>query len=134
MKTTKPSANGTTPKAKSTKRKYPLESTVLREVMVALYDKYKDEAFVIRFNTGTAKKGKYNISFHSGGKGFPDLVFFHSTGPIFIEVKSAVGKLSPEQEVFQERSIDRDMPYLVIKSSEDALQAVSKILYDRIHL
>lgn len=113
------------------RRKYPLESVVLREVLTSLYDKYKEEAFVIRFNTGTAKKGKYNISFHSGGKGFPDLVFFHATGPIFIEVKSEVGKLSPEQELFQQRSIDRNIPYIVIRSSEDALQQVEQILRDR---
>lgn len=58
----------------------------------------------LRFHPRPArtKDGKVRTAM-KGDKGFPDLTLAHRTrGTIFVELKSDVGKLSPEQELWRD--------------------------------
>ena len=52
-------------------------------------------------------------------KGVSDLIVVHGGKTYFIELKSATGKLSPDQELFQAMIENNDCDYFVVRSLED---------------
>jgi hypothetical protein len=84
--------------------------------------------FVIRLNSGGFKAGNRYVKTVSIN-GMPDVLFIYRGGLfIGIEVKTEKGKLSEPQIKFQEASKTRRVPYLVVRSAEEALFEVEKIL------
>ena len=60
------------------------------------------------------------ISLASVGGGCPDILARHRRGTlVLMEVKTAQGRLSPDQERFAER-----WPVVVVRTSDEALRAV----------
>ena len=57
--------------------------------------------------------------------GVSDLVAVDNNGKIlFIEIKTETGRLSKRQKEFQQKCLDLDLPYVIIRSIEDAINFV----------
>lgn len=64
----------------------------------------------------------------NGGKGIPDLLFCDLKGRWYVaEVKTAFGKLRPEQKMLDEELKKRGSRLTVFRSSDDAERFIDKI-------
>lgn len=88
---------------------------------------------VIRYNSGSmALSGggastyfRANTNQNSGlSSGHPDLVAFRNCTCIRIEVKSAVGRLSPDQKRYAEIGLKYGNPIVVLRSKEEASELI----------
>lgn len=76
---------------------------------------------VWRNNTGSieARQG-YRIAFGCGGAGGADLIGLYRGRFIAIEVKSATGRQSPEQKIYQQLVEKMGGVYVLLRSVEEA--------------
>jgi hypothetical protein len=81
-----------------------------------------EHIFAIRLNTfATTDRGRVLRS-HSGGAGVADILAFpRELMPLWIEVKSATGKQSPEQKNFQLHVEEYGHTYLLARAPEDVI-------------
>ena len=107
------------------------ESQVLKDIIVTLYDEYNEEAMIVRHNTGGCKRGNSYIQFHSGGKGWPDVVMYFPYTCVMIEAKSPTGKQSKEQKEFQLRCEERGIPYLLVDTAEGLIGRIEGVIYEK---
>ena len=56
--------------------------------------------FVAHFRPAQNARGDWRTPVAADGKGFPDLVMVRREQLMFVELKSAKGRLSPEQEIW----------------------------------
>lgn len=100
------------------------EHKIQNEIRVALS---KNHCTCFRANVG--KVHLPNGRFFDTGlpRGFPDLFGFrHEDGKIFfIEVKNEIGRLRPDQRVFQKFIKTMPVIYGVARSAEDAVRIVT---------
>jgi hypothetical protein len=59
--------------------------------------------------------------------GVPDFVLIIDGDPVFLELKSARGKLSKEQEVFANRAMDSGCQYYVASDIDEAISFLEHI-------
>ena len=74
-----------------------------------------------RNNTGRARGGKLAIGLGLGG---PDILALHNGRPIALEVKSATGKQSADQEQWELEWVTAGGEYFVVRSVAEALAVV----------
>jgi len=58
-------------------------------------------------------------------RGFPDITFFYQNKIGFIEVKSATGKISPEQQTFQNYCNNAGIKYILARNLDDVITAIN---------
>lgn len=63
--------------------------------------------------------------------GWPDIEIFYRGGVLFMEVKSAKGRLQPSQSNVHERLADADFPVVVVHDFESAKEAVGHFIKSR---
>lgn len=66
-------------------------------------------------------------SIYTSGKGIPDLLVMKNGKVWFVEIKTPKGKLSPQQEIMKMMCEFYDVPYIVIRSVEEAQEVIEKI-------
>jgi Holliday junction resolvase len=66
-------------------------------------------------------------SIYTSGKGIPDLLVMKNGRVWFVEIKTPKGKLSPQQEKMKLMCEYYGVPYLVIRSVEEAQEIIEKI-------
>lgn len=75
--------------------------------------------------TGLRKLGYLVMDLAGAGNGAPDLMVFARTGrPVFIEVKTAKGKLRESQKAFAARLTSCDVAHGVARTLDEALMLV----------
>lgn len=99
------------------------EHRIQNEIRLALSDK----CVIFRINVGVMKTpdGRY---FDTGvPKGFSDLFGFRKSDgrAVFIEVKTAKGRASPEQQRFIRQMTDYGVIAGICRSAEDALNLIN---------
>jgi len=67
-------------------------------------------------------------SIYTSGKGIPDLLVMRDGRVWFVELKTPRGKLSPHQERFKMFCENFGVPYIVIRSLEEAQTLIQNIL------
>lgn len=71
------------------------------------------------------------VAYGAGGTGAPDLIAEVKCGPVWVcvwlEVKTAEGRLRPEQTVWHEAARSRGRHAYVVRSVDDALRAVAEV-------
>lgn len=106
-----------------------------KETQAAILELLRLEGiYALRLNSGAVKVEGRFIRFHSGGAGVADIVAFcphewngtlehdheeNRPHVLWIEVKSATGKQSPEQKNFEENMSATGMHYLLARSLDD---------------
>lgn len=114
-----------------------------REIQNSILELLRLEGiFALRLNSGAAKiEGRF-VRFHSGGSGVADIVAFPRMRPqefkrpeldtlgyahvLWIEVKSANGRQSPEQVAFEDDMCCRGMYYLLARDLDDVTNWIRK--------
>jgi hypothetical protein len=59
--------------------------------------------------------------------GLPDLIVFTAATVVFVEVKSAAGRLTPAQRTFQAACQAVGLPYLVVRSVGDLIDGLNAL-------
>lgn len=83
----------------------------------------KPKCFAVEFfNQGIYQRSKRSFVKNTKYRpsGMPDILCFYKGIPVMIEVKSAKGRLSPEQKKMHERLIDHGCQVVVCRSVKDA--------------
>lgn len=62
-------------------------------------------------------------------RGVSDLIFIYKGKIIFIEVKTATGKQTPEQIEFQKLVTDQGFPYWIMRSAFQTLNRIEEYIY-----
>ena len=82
-----------------------------------------ERIFALRLNTGVFRNAKGRPIFtHSGGAGVADILAFPHGRIVWLEVKSATGRQSPEQASFQRQVESHGHSYLLVRSPDDLLR------------
>lgn len=55
-------------------------------------------------------------------KGIPDIILLINGKPFFIEVKTKVGRQTPDQKLFQEECIKQGITYCLARSATDVME------------
>jgi len=79
--------------------------------------------FWIRINTQgqyDARLGKYRTSPYTM-RGVADLLIIHQGQPVFIELKTAKGRQSPDQILFEKHCDEHAVEYAVVRSVDDII-------------
>ena len=96
------------------------ETVLQNKIRLAL----SEHGIVIRLNTGVFKTINGAV-IKQGIPGLPDLLFVGDNGQtVWLEVKTATGRLSPAQERFIDTLYNMDHKAYVVRSVEDALHVV----------
>jgi hypothetical protein len=66
--------------------------------------------------SGRVKSGAY---LHTGKKGIADIILIAKNKTIYLELKTATGKQSHEQKLFQKHCEKHNQPFFIIKNLED---------------
>ena len=104
------------------------EAQVLAEVLAAIGA--LPDFRIWRVNTGAARMATGRVV-RFGLKGTADILGLTSTGRFLaIEVKSATGRLRPEQQAFGEMVRRFNGLYLVVRSAEDAVAQLEAAIDD----
>lgn len=112
-----------------------IEPTELETQTAIMHLLAAEKIFALRINTSSqvltdANGRKRVLKSHSGGAGVADILVLLERvcggmrmgfGVIWLEIKSAKGKQSPEQMAFQRRMEELGHRYLVARSVEDVL-------------
>lgn len=93
------------------------EGRLQDEIMLALNG---PDVFVFRNNVGKAEQNGRWVAFGVGGPGGSDLVGCVRGRAVFIEVKTPIGKLRPDQVRFQNLVTSKGAEYVVLRSATDA--------------
>lgn len=109
-------------KVKRVRRAAPGESEA--EIQSAIIDYMVKRWIVIRFNSGAFMQGDrfvraYIVANNNKSSGVCDLVCFRDGRHLFLEVKSATGKLSPDQEAFRDLAASFGEDVHVVRSVAD---------------
>ena len=100
------------------------ENRIQSEIMVELS---KRGHKVFRANAGKVQDARTGTWIKLLPRGFSDLFGFKSDGTaIFIEVKTPVGKLRPEQIKFRDAVMEYPVIYGVARSAEEAVDIIEK--------
>lgn len=100
------------------------ENRIQSEIMVELS---KRRHKVWRANAGRVQDARTGTWIKLLPRGFSDLFGFKSDGTaIFIEVKTPVGKLRPEQIKFRDAVMEYPVIYGVARSAQEAIDIVEK--------
>lgn len=73
-----------------------------------------------RNNIGTAEIRGYRISFGVGGPGGADLIGIYRGRFVAVEIKTPIGRQSPEQRTYQQLVESKGGIYTILRSVEDA--------------
>jgi len=83
-----------------------------------------------RNNVGVAAQGERSVAYGVGGKGAPDLLCEVQRGSwwtaVWLEVKTADGRLRPEQRAWHEAARRAGRHVHVVRSVQDALDVVAR--------
>ena len=81
------------------------------------------------------KEGKIRFTQWSkargGAVGIPDLVVVHRTGTFFLELKTPVGRLSPEQKVWRDRLISEGYDWKCWRTIEECQNFILEKLNEK---
>ena len=117
-------------KAKAAK-KAASESTIQRQVMQALM---AAGCMVVRVNSSVSRTDgdrflrAYLIGNTGSSAGHADLVAYRDRLAVFVEVKTATGRQSETQTRFADLCQRHRMPYLVVRSAQEAVEGVEALL------
>jgi hypothetical protein len=114
-----------------------LREDILHKQCVEWFENiYNDRGAILHHSPNENPRGdkiqmiKYNNKMKSLGRkaGFPDLTIFYQSRVIFIELKTAQGKLSNNQENFKFIAHKNNFDYYIVRSLEEFMQYVSKFM------
>lgn len=74
-----------------------------------------------RNNIGVAERNGYKIRFGVGGPGGADLIGLYQGKFLAVEIKTPIGRQTPEQKLFEQLVSNLGGTYLVLRSVEEAL-------------
>jgi Holliday junction resolvase len=94
----------------------------------------KNETYLMRAVKGLFEAYGFGVvrmppSIYTSGKGIPDLLVMKEGRVWFVELKTPRGKLSPHQERFRMFCEYYNVPYIVIRSLEEAQMLIQNILH-----
>ena len=96
------------------------ETVLQNQIRLAL----SEHGIVIRLNTGVFKTAT-GATIKQGVPGLPDLLWVgHNGQTVWLEVKTATGRISAAQERFIYKLRDLDHKAYVVRSVQEALEAV----------
>jgi len=95
----------------------------------------KNETYLLRAVKGLFEVYGFGVvrmppSIYTSGKGIPDLLVMRDGRVWFVELKTPRGKLSPHQERFKMMCEYYGVPYIVIRSLDEAQALILDILHD----
>ena len=95
----------------------------------------KNETYLLRAVKGLFEVYGFGVvrmppSIYTSGKGIPDLLVMKDGRVWFVELKTPRGKLSPHQERFKMMCEYYGVPYIVIRSLDEAQALILDILHD----
>lgn len=93
------------------------EGRIQDEIMLALNG---PDVVVFRNNVGKAELNGRWVAFGVGGPGGSDLVCVVCGCAVFIEVKTPIGKLRPDQVRFRNLVQAKGAEFVVLRSADDA--------------
>ncbi len=83
---------------------------------------------LFRNNIGNAiMRGGFRVAFGVGGPGASDLVGIYRGRAIFVEIKTPIGRLSPEQRRFRDLVTAKGAVYVVLRSVDEARAWLTEI-------
>lgn len=86
------------------------------------------ELVLFRNNIGNAiMRGGFRVAFGVGGPGGSDLVGIYRGTAVFVEVKTPIGRLSPEQKQFRNLVTSKGAIYVVLRSVDDARAWIAQL-------
>lgn len=96
----------------------------------------KNETYLMRAVKGLLECYNFGVvrmppSIYTSAKGIPDLLVMRNGRVWFIEVKTSKGRLSPYQERFKMMCEYYGVPYIVIRSLDEAQELIFKILEEK---
>ena len=94
------------------------------QLQILKYLKYIG-AHVGKTKTMGVKRGKFYCTDPYLFVGFADITCFWDRKIYFIECKTAIGKLSPNQKEFQKLCKKSNIPYIVARSVEDVIKIIA---------
>ncbi len=103
------------------------EATILREVLLAVGS--RPDCLAIRRSVGTARDPLTGQVLRFGLEGEADIEAIVRGGRVvFLECKSATGTQRPAQRAFQARVESLGAAYRIVRSAEEAIQAVEEVI------
>jgi Holliday junction resolvase len=92
----------------------------------------KNETYLLRAVKGLFEVYGFGVvrmppSIYTSGKGIPDLLVMRDGKVWFVELKTPRGRLSPHQERFKSFCEYHGVPYIVIRSLEEAQEVIERI-------
>lgn len=86
-----------------------------------------DDLVLWRNNVGAAKQGNRTIRYGVGGRGGADLIGMYRGLFVAIEIKTPIGRQSPEQRTFQLLVERKGGVYGLVRSVQQALDFVAEL-------
>ncbi len=114
------------------------EESKIQQVIISWCElnkqKYKDIEFIHHSPNGGFRNIREASRFKKEGvrAGFPDLFLAvpqKGFNGLFVEVKTSKGKLSPNQKLWKEKSINNGYAFYIVRSLEDFINVIKDYYY-----